>query len=146
MTGIVMLQHSIFWQLPHAFTPNCLLQIVMQHLTVLCSLFKTPFLIMFKDWYLQIPKQCQHNFPHCWLRFKLHFDKRYWVFPFHALTLSLRIVVEDPHFIAVKMWLHRSGWFYRQNHDWSAIGLSLHKHLPSCCQELTCRLVQCALP
>jgi hypothetical protein len=56
----VMQQHNALWQLYSVFTQSCWLQLVTQDLTAECTVYyRTPFLIMLKDWSLWILEECE---------------------------------------------------------------------------------------
>ena len=44
-------------------------------------------------------KNCKHQFPCWWLAFELFPDRRFWMFPFHTLQFTLRLIMVDPCFV-----------------------------------------------
>ena len=86
-------------------SPRCLLRIAgfslsSKHFTVpstVCSC--APLLIMLQYWALWVPKHCKHQFSCGELGFELYLAGRLWMFPFHTLPFSLRLIMMDQCFV-----------------------------------------------
>ena len=100
--GIVMQQHNAFRQLSSAFASNFRLQPANKHLTVTSTVYCwTPLLKMFQYWALWVPKNCKHQFSWCWLAFDVFLDRWLWMFPFHTLLFTLRLIMVGPCLVTI---------------------------------------------
>jgi hypothetical protein len=79
---------------------NCRLQFLFQHGTLPYTVDWLSFLlIVFENWSIHVPEQCQHTFSGrgCWL--ELFLGRRGCVSPFRGLSFGFWFIIMNPGFV-----------------------------------------------